>query len=172
MAVASPNVLNYFIGKGLVEIKVSGEDWRRVGNVPTFEFTPEIEKLDHFSSMEGTRTKDRSVVLEKKGTLRIVMEEWTAENLRLALLANAAVEQSGGDQELEIFSESEIVAEVRLIGTNDVGARFVWHFLSVSFIPSAAISPISDEWGQLEITGDVATSGGSFGTVTKIRDGQ
>jgi hypothetical protein len=169
---AAPNVLNYTVGKGLVEVLRSGDsEWVRLGNCPEFEFTPEVEKLEHFSSMEGTKTKDRTVILEKKGTLRVVMEEWTVFNLRLALLGGTVDTQSGGDEEFEIFSESSIVCQVRFIGTNDVGTKFVWHFLRVDFIPSGAINPISDEWAQMEITGEVSTSGGSFGTVTKIADG-
>lgn len=48
----SPNVDNYFIGKGIVSIAdpdTSPFNWRDVGNVPTFEFTPNITFLDHYS---------------------------------------------------------------------------------------------------------------------------
>lgn len=172
MALSSPNVLNYTVGKGRVQVRVSGEtNFRDIGNCPEFEFTPEIEKLEHFSSQEGTREKDRTIILEKKGTLRIVMEELTAENMRLALLASAVTEQSGGDQELEIFGSDAITTEVKFIGTNDVGPKWEYYFRRVDFIPSSGISLISDEWLQVEITGDVATVNGSFGTATKIADG-
>lgn len=172
MALASPNVLNYTIGKGVVYFRKTGlSDFRHLGNCPEFEFTPEIEKLDHFSSQSGVRSKDRTVVLEKKGTLRIVMEEITPENLALAILGEVSSGGSGGDEDISIFSESEITGEVKFVGTNSVGAKYEWNFLSVSFIPSAAINPISSEWMQIEITGEVAAVNDVFGTVTKTADG-
>lgn len=168
----SPNILNYTVGKGRVQIRVSGEtNFRDIGNCPEFEFTPTIEKLEHFSSQTGVKSKDRTVVLSKAGTLRIVFEEMTAENLRLALLSSAPALQSGGDQELEIFAASSITAEVKFIGTNDVGPKWEYYFRQCDFIPSSGLQLISDEWLSVEITGDVAAVAGSFGTATKYADG-
>lgn len=171
MALASPNILNYTIGKGKVYIKLSGDSDRRpIGNCPEFEFTPEIEKLEHFSSMEGVRERDRTVVLEKKATLRVVFEEMTAENLKIALLG-ALSDGSGGDQIIDIFSESSVTAEVWFDGENDVGPKWNYYFPQVDFIPSSAIPLLSEEWMQVEINGDVQKVGGSFGTATKVADG-
>ena len=172
MALDSPNILNYTVGKGRVQIRVSGEtNFRDIGNCPEFEFTPTIEKLEHFSSQTGVKSKDRTIVLSKAGTLRIVMEELTAENMRVALLGSAITVQSAGDQEIEIFSGSSVTCEVKFIGTNDVGPKWEYYFRQVDFIPSSSINLISDEWLGVEITGDVAAVAGSFGTATKIADG-
>lgn len=171
MALASPNILNYTIGKGKVYIRLTGEgDRRPVGNCPEFEFTPEVEKIEHFSAMEGVRERDRTIVIEKKATLRVVMEEMTAENLRIALLGTLSA-GSGGDQEIDIFSESQISAEVWFDGENDIGPKWNYYFPRVDFIPSSAIPLISEEWMQVEINGDVQKVGGTFGTATKIADG-
>ena len=35
-------------------------------------------------------------------------------------------------------------------------------------MPSSSISLLSDEWGTIELTGDVLISGGSFGTITAL----
>jgi hypothetical protein len=172
MALPSPDIRNYAIGKGTAYIRISGAGGDRIplGNCPEFEFTPEIEKLEHFSSMEGVRERDKTVVLEKKGTLRIVFEEMTAENLQIALLG-ALSSGSSGDQEIDIFSESQISCEVWFDGNNDVGPKWNWYFGRVDFIPSSAIPLISEEWMQVEINGDVQKVNGSFGTATKISDG-
>ena len=172
MALSSPNILNYTVGKGRVQVRLTGEtNFRDIGNCPEFEFTPTIEKLEHFSSQTGVKSKDRTIVLSKAGTLRVVMEELTAENMRIALLGNAISAESGGDQEIEIFGSSSITAEVKFIGTNDVGPKYEYYFRSVDFIPSSSINLISDEWLQVEISGDVAAVSGSFGTATLIADG-
>jgi hypothetical protein len=154
--VASIN--NYQIGKGIATFAA-----RDLGNCPEFEFTPEIDKLEHFSSREGVRTKDLTVVLEKKGTLRIVLEEFSAANLALAVLDDTY--SSGA---IEIFGGNAVSGAVTFTGTNEVGPKYLWTFLKVDFVPSSGISLISDEWGQIEINGDVAAVGGSFGTITAI----
>jgi len=168
---ASPNVMNYTIGKGIVSIKLESDvDYRDIGNCPEFEFTPEIEKLEHLSSREGIKTTDRTEILSKKGTLRIVMEEITPENLEIALIGERTPSSSGQGDEIEIFSKSAVTASVKFVGTNDVGSKYTWIFNRVDFIPSSGINLISEEWLQVEISGDVTTVNGSFGTVTETAD--
>ncbi len=165
----SPDIRNYFIGKGIVSILTAEDsDWRDVGNVPVFEFTPNVTKLDHFSSRTGIKKKDRTVVTEQSGSLKIVMEEWTMQNLRLALMG-AISQDSQTNDEIDILSEPIINAQVKFVGTNDVGPRFQVILNSVDFTPSATINPLTDEWGQIEVTGDVlADAAGKFGTWTRI----
>ena len=103
---AAPDI--YYIGKGKVFWTPDAGVERELGNVPEFEFTPTIEKLDHYSSREGVRSKDRSVVLEKSATVRVLMEEWSLENLRLALMGGAAAPDVDGNQALEILAEDEV----------------------------------------------------------------
>ena len=88
----SPLTSQYYIGKGVVSIMLEGEStWRDIGNVPTFEFTPDITTLPHFSSRYGVRAKDLEVVTEKNASLNIVMDEFTYENLMLAFLGEPVV---------------------------------------------------------------------------------
>src|SRR3954468_6811676 len=83
----SPSVANYFIGKGIVKWKgPSDVAYRHLGNAPTFELTPNVTRLDHFSSMAGIRLKDLLVVIQKQMTVRFHLEEVTPENLALALM--------------------------------------------------------------------------------------
>lgn len=228
----SPNADNYYIGKGIVWWKAEGDtDYRQLGNVPEFEYTPSVEKLDHFSSQAGVKVKDRTVVTQKSATVRIVMEEWTQDNLALFLLgatADAVTLNTTGDTHssttldniaslaglakgatayvagegipdgasftvpasgasatlskaatatasdvaltitqpatIDIFANSDARGALRFEGTNDVGPRVTLEFPSVSFTPSSSINPITDEWGQIEVTGDVNAVAGKFGT--------
>lgn len=170
MSYTSPDIRNYYIGKGVVSFKADGESqFRDLGNVPVFEFTPNLEKLDHFSSREGVKSKDRSVVISKSGTIKMTMEEWTAENLAMALMGQSAVNSSGFD-EFEIFAENAVSGVLKFTGGNEVGPKWTLTFNKVDFIPSSAINPISDEWGQLEVTGEAAAVDGSFGTAVKTAD--
>jgi len=229
----SPNTDNYFIGKGIVYWMGSSEtEWRDLGNVPEFEVTLNLDKLDHFSSREGTRKKDRSIIREQSGTVRMVIEELTARNLELALMTTSAAAVSltttgdtatgdpgitnlatttnlvvgrsyavsgtgipdgamatfdgtdlvldvdatatGTDVALEItapismdiFSEAEKTGKVKFVGTNQVGAKCTYYLNNVSLTPTSSFNPISDEWGNFEVTGELLTDEfGKFGQV-------
>lgn len=88
----SPLVSQYYIGKGIVSIQLEGDtDYRDIGNVPTFEFTPDITTLPHYSSRYGVRAKDLEVITEKNASLNIVMDEFTYDNLMLVLLGEPVV---------------------------------------------------------------------------------
>jgi hypothetical protein len=161
----SPNVENYYVGKGVVFIKFDGDvDYVDVGNVTELEFTPNLEKLDHFSSREGVRTKDRSIVIEKSAELKMVMEEYTARNLSMLLLGE--ITDVSGAITIDIFSTNVKTAAVRFVGANEIGPQWTLDFPRVDFAPSGSMNPISDEWGTIEVTGEVVTVDGSFGTAT------
>jgi hypothetical protein len=83
----SPIIDAYYIGKGIVSWQGASDiTFRDLGNVPTFEFTPEVKKLDHYSSRLGIKTKDDSIVVEKSAKVKLIMDEWTAENIKLVLM--------------------------------------------------------------------------------------
>lgn len=162
---AAPSIDNYYIGKGKVFWTPEAGVERELGNVPEFEFTPALEKLDHYSSQSGVRTKDRSVVLEKSATVRIVMEEWSVENLRMALMGGTAADDGSGNMTFALLAVDELRGALRFEGANSVGPQVTITLPLVAFTPSGSISPISDEWGSLEVSGDVLISGGVFGTI-------
>lgn len=161
----SPDTGNYYVGKGAVYFTPVGGVERHIGNVPEFELEIEIEELEHFSSMEGTRSKDLTVAAQKSATLRILMDEWSYQNLSFALLGDTD-NDSDGNITIDIMSENLIRGAIRFAGANDVGPQWNMNLPSVAFKPSAAIGLITDEWGQLEVTGTVEIVDGSFGTMT------
>jgi len=90
-AAVSPLVDAYYIGKGVVSIQLEGEiAYRDIGNVPVFEFEPDITVLPHFSARYGVRSKDLEVVQEMSANLNLTIDEWTYDNLLLAFMGEAA----------------------------------------------------------------------------------
>ena len=163
--------LQYYIGRGTLEVKVGVAAWRDVGNVPVFEITPTIEKLEHKSSRTGIRSTDRSVVVEKGGTVRIILEEYNYENLQLALLGGDTTDGSGNSA-IDVLSENSITAQVRFTGANDVGPELKILLHSVTFNPSGTFGLITEEFGQMEINGDIAVdANGSFGWMRIVSAG-
>lgn len=162
---AAPSIDNYYIGKGVVHWTPEAGTERDLGNIPEFEFTPELEKLAHYSSRAGVRTKDREVVVEKSATLRLVMEEWSLQNLVMALMGSAPVADANGNNSFNLLAVNEVRGQIRFEGANSVGPQVTITLPLVAFTPSSSINPISDEWGSLEVSGDVLVSGGIFGTI-------
>ncbi len=166
----SPNVNNYGVLKGNVYFTPSGGGTRRhLGNAPQFQIELGVDKLDHFSSMTGVKTKDQSIVLEKTCTLTMVLEEITLKNLQLALLGGAIASDTdttnGGLQGFEIGAVAQNNGVIELIGSNDVGPKYVMTLYSVNLAPDGAIDFIGDDWAGLQITGDVLAVNGSFGRI-------
>ena len=81
ISLTSPNVENYYVGKGILSIKFAAYgsdpadvDYVDMGNVTSLEFTPKVTKLDHYSSRTGTKKKDRTVATVVEAELKLVIE--------------------------------------------------------------------------------------------------
>lgn len=157
---------NYYVGKAIISWKkTGGASFIDLGNVPECEFSFNINKLDHFSSRSGVKSKDKSVVIEKSATVRIVMEEITAHNLALAL-GGTVTTDSSGNSTFGLMSLNAQEGLLQITGTNEIGKQVNW-VGTVSFAPSGSFNPISDEWGSVEATGEILVDGsGNFGVFT------
>lgn len=166
----SPNVGNLRIGKGIATFKREGApEAVHLGNCPSITIEPDMETLDHFSSMAGVRQKDLTVILEKAATLALTMEEFTAHNLSL-MVVGGVNELAVGGPEIEIFGTNAIQGEFKFVSTNEIGPKFDVTLYNVSFTPSGQLQLISDEWGDMEVEGQIlaANSGpnaGKFGII-------
>jgi hypothetical protein len=151
----SPNVGNLQVGKGIVSFQRDRTGaYKDLGNVTSFKVTPSVETLEHFSSREGTRKKDLEIVIEQGGEVVMVMEEFTAHNLSLMLMGTYDEGAMGGP-EVEILAISEISGALRFVGTNDIGPKVTIDLYNVSFQPSGDLEMISDEWNNMEVTGQL-----------------
>jgi hypothetical protein len=162
---ASPNVLNYFIGKGDVYFKPVGDPdsaYEHIGNVPKFALTPKPEVKKHYSSMTGTKTQDFVAIISKEAEVAISVEEFTPDNLLIALLG-----EENSDGSIELLAAKSIERAVQLRGTNDIGRKVELTLNRVFFDVNKAVSLIGDDFGELPLTGQVLREGdpvtGSFG---------
>lgn len=164
----SPDTGNLYLGKGIVSFQSDGElAYRDVGNVPEFEVTLNIEELEHFTSRSGTRSKDLVVVLEKSGSIRWVMEEWTPANLQLFFLGGTIDEGAANGPIMDLLASDAINGKVKFVGTNDQGPNYTMIADNVRIIPSGSINMIGEDWGGIEVTGEMllSQSTGKFGTI-------
>jgi hypothetical protein len=166
-SLTSPNIGNYYIGKGSVSTKLLGESvFTPAGNVPVFEFTAKITRLDHYSSMTGIKVKDFTAITEISGTLNMTMEEFTARNMGFALMGLASGGPSPAEETIEIFSSPVIYAAVQFVGDNDIGPIWTVNFPLVQLSPNKALGLISAGFATIDLEGDVLydQTAKSFGT--------
>ena len=152
----SPNIGNYYIGKGVISIKLLGEsNYIDAGNCPTFEFMAKVTQLDHYSSRTGVKVKDFTAVTEISGTLTMVLEEFTARNLGFAMLGLPSGGPSPVPDVIDVFANPVIYGAVKFVGTNDIGPLWTVEFPLVKLSPSKALSLIGNQWGTIDLEGDV-----------------
>jgi hypothetical protein len=92
-AMVSPTTDAYYMGTGIITWKGEGDVAAAdIGNCNTFEITPSMERLDHWNHrVGGIRIKDFSPIVQQQWTLHMVLDEFTAKNLQMALLATTGV---------------------------------------------------------------------------------
>jgi hypothetical protein len=167
----SPNVNNYHIGKGVVSFKeTGGSSFVDLGNAPSFVYTPNVEKKEHFSSREGIKTKDFTAITQLGATIKVSLDEITGLNLSFFALADTGTDTSG-NVTLTGLSKAEFTGDIKVVGTNDIGQQ-VDFLATVSFVPSGDFSFISDgdDFSVIALEAEVQKdANGHFGVWT-IRD--
>jgi hypothetical protein len=68
---------------------------RSPGNVAELKLSLKTDVLEHYESQTGQRTLDHRMVKQKSATVNLTIEEFTKENLALALYGNHVVGTSG-----------------------------------------------------------------------------
>jgi len=164
----SPNVQNYHIGKGIASFKETGTGtYRDLGNAPSFVYTPNVEKKEHFSSREGVMTKDFTAITQVGATVKLTLDEVTPENLAYFALGVVGTDTSG-NMTISGLSKTEFSGDIKVVGTNDVGQQVDFD-ATVSFVPSGDFSFITDgdDFTTIELEAEVQKDvNGAFGIWT------
>ncbi len=169
----SPNVQNYHIGKGILSFKEAGgaATFVDLGNAPSFTYEPTIDKVEHFSSREGVKTKDFTAITQVGATIKIQLDEITGLNLSFFALAEMD-ETTPGSVILSGLTKAEFVGDIKVVGTNDIGQQVDFE-ATVSFIPSGEVSLITseDDFSVINLEAEVQKNAttGEFGKWT-VRD--
>jgi len=164
----SPDVQNYHIGKGIVSFKEEGgSTFVDLGNAPSFVYEPTVEKLEHFSSRGGVKTKDFTAIASVAATITLELDEITALNLAFFALGDpddtvpTAVTIAG-------LTKTEFTGDIKVVGTNDIGQK-VDFLATVSFVPDGEFSFITseDDFSVITLKAEVQKDeDGAFGVWT------
>lgn len=151
MLPSSVNLLS--IGKGILTIAqwVGGSigAYEDMGNVNSLEVEPVIERLPHYSSRSGFRTKDRNPIIQTDYTLSFVAEEIAAVNLNRFLLGTLS-----GQRTVLGMQGANIEYAVHFVSDNPIGPNQVWDFWKLTLSPAGALQLIGEEWMSLSFSGE------------------
>ena len=165
---SSPNTDNYTLGKGVVYFNQKDTNTgaylgeRDLGNAPEFTFSVSIEKLEHFSSRGGLKSKDKEIISQMTPSLSFTLDEVNKDNLAMLTLADmVTVSQAAGTATAEAVvahpgRRSELAHRELtywLLPYTDTAAD------NVLFVPGETVTGAGGATGiVLAVTGD-ATSG-------------
>lgn len=157
----APDVRNYSIPRGTVSFTPTNGSPTDLGNCTQFRYTADITKLDHYSSMAGIRTKDKSVVTQLGATISMVLDEINQFNMALFVLGDTDTTGAIGG-----LTNTTLTGSLSFTGTNDVGSQ-VNFTGNVQFQPGGDFNMIvENEWQNIPLNAEVLASGGTYGSWT------
>ena len=150
----NPSTTLYSLGKGIINIAeyndndVLGE-YVDVGNAPEFNLELSEEKLEHYSSRSGAKTKDEEVTLQVGYTVNFVLDEFSVANL-VKYLRGTLV----GTYQITANTSLNTKFAVKFTSDNAHGPNNIWVFHKCTLKPNGALNLISDEWNTMPFTGE------------------
>lgn len=144
---APPSVDNYTISKGRLSIAefLNGSPgaYALMGNAPSVEVELTVERLPHYSSMSGTKVKDKNPVIMNEYVVTFTLDEIATANVQKFLLAST----SGGV--LSMFGNVLGEFALKFNGDNPIGTNRIWNFWKGTLAPNGALQLIGEEWQQM-----------------------
>jgi len=101
----TPNADNYTLGRGKILFNRKNSDdsyqgMRDLGNASDFAVSISVDKLEHYSSRTGLKTKDKTVITGMNPSASFVLDEVNSKNLSLTFMAGEAETSQSADDDL------------------------------------------------------------------------
>jgi hypothetical protein len=157
------NVENYTIGKGILYMGTwvgttpPATITTDMGNSPSAEIEPAVERLPHMSSRSGYKTKDKNPIIESTYMVNFDLDELAALNVALYVMGTL----SGGNI-IKALQAADTEYALKFIEDNPTGPNKTWIFHRGTLSPNGPLQLIGDEWlvmsFQYEGLADVANN--------------
>jgi hypothetical protein len=144
--------------------------WTDVGNIQKFGITPNPTVIKHKKTRGGLKTIDKVATTLVEFGFEASLDEWTLDNLKMALLGQTATD-TGGDY-VKIGIEP-VERQLKFVGDGKFGGRYEVILPRVFINAKAVIEFMSEgdsEFSKLPLSGDVLNDAtlGAFGTVRAL----
>jgi len=153
MQATPPSTANLVVGKGVLSVGTwSGTTppagYSAMGNCPSVEVEPKLERLPHYSSQAQFRLKDKNPVIQTEYTISFTCDEIAAVNLNKFLVGvltgNVIAALQAPDQEFAL----------KFVSNNPVGPNKTWEFWKGTLMPNGALQLIGEDWMVMDFIFD------------------
>ena len=148
---APPSVDNYAIGKGKLSIaEFAGGTpgaYAFMGNAPSVEVEPTLERLPHYSSQQEFRLKDANPVIQSEYVVNFDVDEIAAPNLNKYLMGNLT-----GGNVIQMLQGAGKEYALRFRAFNPYGHNQRWDFWKGTLGPNGPLQLIGEEWMVMSFT--------------------
>jgi len=153
----SHSVDNYAIGKGILWIAAwSGTtpptdpgDFEDIGNAPSIEVEPSVERLPHYSSRTGLRLKDKNPIIQSEYAINFELDEPAAAQMNLFLMGTLS-----GSNVIQALEAANIEYALKFVSDNPFGPNQTWKFHKVSLAPNGPVQLIGEEYMTMSFAGE------------------
>lgn len=150
------SIENYSIGKGILSIgdwsgttpPTDPSGYNDVGNCPSFEVEPTLERLPHYSSRAGLRQKDKNPVIQSEYTCTFDLDEMAAVNLNRYLLGSIS------GNVILMLQNTEKEFALKFVSDNPIGPNEIWRLWKCTLQPNGALQLIGEEWMIMSFTAE------------------
>lgn len=146
-----PSVDNYVIGKGKLSIAEfvgsTPGSYAFMGNAPSVEVEPTIERLPHYSSQQDFRLKDANPVIQTEYVVNFDVDEIAAPNLNKFLLGTLI-----GGNTIRMLQGTSKQYALRFRSDNPIGPNQRWDFWKGTLSPNGPMQLIGEEWMVMSYT--------------------
>jgi len=144
--------------------------WTDIGNIQKFDVTPNPTTIKHKKTRGGLKTIDKVAVTLIEMAFSAALDEWTLDNLRLALLGQIATDTTGEYMKIGV---DVIERQLKFVGDGKFGGRFEVILPRVFINAKDAIAFLADgdnDFGRLPLSGDILADAtlNAFGTVRAL----
>lgn len=148
------DVNNYAIGKGILSIA----EWTTttpptvftdLGNAPSIEIEPTVERLPHYSSRTGLRLKDKNPIIQSEYMLNFDLDEPAAFQLNLFLMGVMS-----GSNVVQALQGTDKEFSLKFVSDNPIGGNQTWLFHKATLAPNGAMQLIGEEWMTMSFTAE------------------
>ena len=124
----------------------SNKTWT-IGNIVVASIAPEVTFLDHYTVLNGTRKKDKSLITNKALAVNFTFDEITAGAMKQWLLASASDDApSAAGFEIYPMARGEIKGCAKLEFNTEFGRDYTWYIPCASMKPDGTFDFNAEDW--------------------------
>lgn len=142
--------------------------WTHIGNVQNWDITPNPTVIKHKNTQGGLKRIDKVATTLVEMTFATKLDEWTEDNVLMALLGQIASDSVGDYIKIGVLP---VERQMKFVGANSFGPRWEIILPRVFINTKETLSFLgSDDYASIPLSGDLLVDQtlGAFGTARSL----